>query len=86
MLKILAALMVMSQSVVATDTCVSCEKVFHVKESHPKLQGLEIELENGETMSLVEFLENISEDQVSNEVIIFGGEVPWPKPGKKKKN
>ena len=64
----------------ADDSCTqaSCEKVFHIRENHPKMAGLEIELEDGKVMSLAEFLENISEVPQGDQVVIFGGEVPWP--------
>ena len=80
MLKICAFLLMMPLAVMAKDPCTqaSCEKVFHVRENHPKLQGLEIELENGQVMTMTEFLSNISDNNNSDDVQIFGGEVPWP--------
>ncbi len=81
MLKICAFLLLAPLSVFAQDSCTqaSCEKVFHIRENHPKLQGLEVQLEDGRIITLSEFLDNISEeDDSSDEIIMFSGEVPWP--------
>ncbi len=80
MLKFCALLLLLPLSTFAEDSCTqaSCEKVFHVRENHPKLAGLEVELEDGQVMSINEFLSNISEEDTSGDVQIFGGEVPWP--------
>lgn len=80
MLKILALIMLLPLSSYAGDSCTqaSCEKVFHVRENHPKMAGLEVELEDGTVMGLAQFLENISEVPKGDQVEIFGGEVPWP--------
>ncbi len=81
MLKICAFLLLAPLSVFAQDPCTqaSCEKVFHIRENHPKLQGLEVQLEDGRVITLSEFLNNISdEDNNSEDIVMLGGEVPWP--------
>ncbi len=73
MLKLFAFLLLMPLATFAEDSCsqASCENVIHVRENHPKLHGLEVELEDGQVISLTEFLKNISNQDPS-------GEVPWP--------
>ncbi len=80
MIRMIAFLVLLPLSTMAGLQPVEGDKILHVRESHPMLEGMEVELENGQVVSLQDFLVEISEDQ-QNEVKKFGGEVPWPKSG-----
>ena len=78
-------LLVLSFGATAQADCAqgSCDEIFHISESQPEIQGMEIELEDGTVISLQQFLKGISKE---GQIIKAGGEVPWPKEGKGKKD
>lgn len=72
---------------ISFDPYPTTEPVLKIKANNPQLKGLEVELSNGDTVSLREFLEEIAENR--EELAEYGGEVPWPdnddgKKGKRK--
>jgi hypothetical protein len=82
MLKLFAFLLLLPLASHAGDSCASavCDQVLKIRANHPKLEGLELELENGDVISLQEFLTRLSESD-THEVHMRGGEVPWPVTG-----
>lgn len=90
MLKLCAFLLLLPLGTFAKtsfDPYPTTEPVLKIKANNPQLKGLEVELSNGESVSLREFLEEIAENR--EELAEYGGEVPWPdnddgKKGKRK--